>query len=715
MSSLVLVGVLALFALLVLRTAWICDDAFITFRTVDNFLHGHGLTWNPPARVQTYTHPLWLFLLIPVHALTGSALATAVVLGALVSLLAALVLVRGFDGQKPNLTAPKMRKSPGESWIRASASTTLVPALLVLIFSKVFIDYSTSGLENPLTHLLLALFCVAFWRGALDLRWTMRRFATLAFLAGLLALNRLDTLLLVLPALALAFWQTRPRGRALGWLALGFAPFLLWELFSLAYYGFLFPNTAYAKLSTGIPAGELAAQGLRYFRHTLRFDPLTLIVMLTGIALPFLRGVAAKAARIPHRDGTVEADERQADHHRTDGHRADDHRAIDRTAIAISAGILLYLLYILRIGGDFMGGRFFTAPLFASVALGVAALTLTRKRALVIASAIVILGVAPRLGLSQALFGSGKPSAAAVAGAGDEAARFIDRDGIADERAYYALPGRALFPASRHTAATRAFGREQGEALRARGAGLVLEGAIGELGYYAGPRLTVLDYYGLTDPLLARMPALRFDPFGAVRKPEASNWRVGHFLRAIPEGYLQSLMTGEDHIRDRDIGQWSSRLDLITRGPLGSGERLREILRLNFSGQRPGFDRTRYLEPRRVSLADLAPTPPSEGTARGGRAVRFSFNGLQVALPDARRAERMTVELDPHAEYTLVYYRGASILAAQPLAPRVRDARGMVLADIETPPAAAQTGFDRLGFFPRGGDGFATVGSIQLP
>ncbi|MBP6874514.1 MAG: hypothetical protein KBD56_00430 [Candidatus Eisenbacteria bacterium] len=704
MSSLVLVGLLALYALLVLRTAWICDDAFITFRTVDNFLHGHGLTWNPPARVQTFTHPLWLFLLTPVHALTGSALATAVVLGALVSLLAVLVLVRALPGQKPNLTAPKMRKSPGQSWIYANASITLVPALLVLIFSKAFIDYSTSGLENPLTQLLLALFYVAFWRGALDFRWTMRRFATLAFLAGLLALNRMDTLLLVLPALALAFWQTRPRARALGWLALGFAPFLLWELFSLAYYGFLFPNTAYAKLSTGIPAGELAAQGLRYFRHTLRFDPLTPIVMLAGVALPFLRGVAARAARIPHRDGTVEADE----------HRADDHHAIDRTAVAVSAGILLYLLYILFIGGDFMGGRFFTAPLFASVALGVATLTLTRKRALVIASAIVILGVAPHLGLPQALFGTGRPSAA-VAAAGDEAARFIDRDGIADERGYYALPGRALFPAPPDAAGTRAFGREQGEALRSRGAGLVLEGAIGELGYYAGPRLTVLDYYGLTDPLLARMPTLRFDPFGAVRKPEASNWRVGHFLRAIPEGYLQSLMTGEDHIRDREIAQWSSRLDLITRGPLGSGERLREILRLNFGGQRPMFDRTQYVEPKRVSLAELAPAPPSEGSARGGRAVRFSFNGLQVVLPDARRAERMTIELDPHTEYTVVYYRGASILAAHPLAPRVRDARGMVLADIETPPAAAQTGFDRLGFFPRGGDGFATVGSIQLP
>ncbi|EMO03780.1 hypothetical protein LEP1GSC116_0769, partial [Leptospira interrogans serovar Icterohaemorrhagiae str. Verdun HP] len=43
------------------------DDSFITFRVVDNFLNGYGLRWNPLERVQVYTHPLWLFLLIPIQ------------------------------------------------------------------------------------------------------------------------------------------------------------------------------------------------------------------------------------------------------------------------------------------------------------------------------------------------------------------------------------------------------------------------------------------------------------------------------------------------------------------------------------------------------------------------------------------------------------------------------------------------------------------------
>jgi hypothetical protein len=53
------VGLLGFF----IWTAWIVEDAFITLRTVDNFIHGYGLRWNIAERVQTYTHPLSMFAL----------------------------------------------------------------------------------------------------------------------------------------------------------------------------------------------------------------------------------------------------------------------------------------------------------------------------------------------------------------------------------------------------------------------------------------------------------------------------------------------------------------------------------------------------------------------------------------------------------------------------------------------------------------------------
>src|SRR5205814_6382583 len=63
-------GLFALLALALVRTAWLCDDAFINFRTIDNVLHGYGLRWNVAERVQSFTDPLWLFRVTALVGLT---------------------------------------------------------------------------------------------------------------------------------------------------------------------------------------------------------------------------------------------------------------------------------------------------------------------------------------------------------------------------------------------------------------------------------------------------------------------------------------------------------------------------------------------------------------------------------------------------------------------------------------------------------------------
>src|SRR4029077_17106949 len=68
--------------------------------------------------------------------------------------------------------------------------------------------------------------------------------------------------------------------RALGTIALATSPAWAWVLFSLVYYGFPFPNTAYAKLSPGIEHAVLVRQGLAYLRNALLTDPLTLVAMV---------------------------------------------------------------------------------------------------------------------------------------------------------------------------------------------------------------------------------------------------------------------------------------------------------------------------------------------------------------------------------------------------------------------------------------------------
>ena len=72
-STLVAGASLLVFTYVFLANSWIGDDAFITFRVVDNFVHGYGLTFNPDERVQAYTHPLWMLLLSAAYVATMQA------------------------------------------------------------------------------------------------------------------------------------------------------------------------------------------------------------------------------------------------------------------------------------------------------------------------------------------------------------------------------------------------------------------------------------------------------------------------------------------------------------------------------------------------------------------------------------------------------------------------------------------------------------------
>lgn len=207
---------------------------------------------------------------------------------------------------------------------RVAAVPAALFALSALLLSKSFVDFSTSGLENPLTHVLLALFVGYRLRRAH--RETPRAVFMLSALSAALMVNRPDAGLLILPALAVVTWRA---GLRRSWLpfAAGMVPLLAWEAFAVVYYGFPFPNTAYAKLKTGIPPPELVQQGVIYLLDSLSNDPLTLL--LIGAAL-----VAAAAAR---------------------------------SGGDLAAGTALYIAYVVWVGGDFMSGRLLAAPLLCSV------------------------------------------------------------------------------------------------------------------------------------------------------------------------------------------------------------------------------------------------------------------------------------------------------------------------------------------------------------
>jgi len=204
-TQLAIGAALAIFLLVLVRTAWVAEDAFINFRTIDNFLHGYGLRWNVAERVQTFTDPLWVLIVPEGSAVTGEFYDTTLVLSFAFTTAALLVYVRG-----------------------AGSGYAAAAGIVLLTTSKAFVDFSTSGLEGPLVHFLLASFLVVCWKRPAG----TRAVGELAFLAACCAVTRLDTLVLTAPVMVLAAGRAGLRAAARP-LLLGAVPLIAWEIFAV--------------------------------------------------------------------------------------------------------------------------------------------------------------------------------------------------------------------------------------------------------------------------------------------------------------------------------------------------------------------------------------------------------------------------------------------------------------------------------------------------
>jgi arabinofuranosyltransferase len=484
--GLMFVGVVVI----ILRTAWVSDDAYITFRTVENIVDGFGPRWNVTERVQAYTHPLWLGFLLAGRLLHAELYFIAIGLGVAMSA-GALALI---------------------AFRVAAAPWQAVAALAVLGSSRAFVDYATSGLENALSYLLVTLVIASAISPPAA---TAPRRAMPLVLASLVLVNRLDLLWLIGPIVCWQVWARRPV--KLLTLLVGVTPLAVWEVFSLVYYGFLVPNTAYAKTHVGIERGELVWQGIRYLQESWVHDPITLGVMGLSVLVALLR---------PHGQWR-----------------------------AVVAGQLGYMAYVVWIGGDFMSGRHLSVPLVAAVAhLAAAPVAFSAPARMLVVIAPVTAGlmaVSPNL-TSGPRFG--------------QRAAYVEFYGITDERQFY-YPRTGLLRINRAWQPPALAERETVRQMVAAGQTVATRDAVGMFGYAAGASLHIVDWYALTDPLLARLPSTR-------------PWRVGHFRRGLPDGYIESLRSGDIRIRDPRLAEYYRALVVITRGPLFTRERWIAIARM---------------------------------------------------------------------------------------------------------------------------------------
>ncbi|MEU2725014.1 hypothetical protein [Streptomyces smyrnaeus] len=335
------------------RHRWTNDDALIYTRTVRQILAGNGPVYNVGERVETSTGTLWQWLLAAGSTVPGvdDPLRLAVALGLLLTVAGFLLALDG--------TRRMIR-------LRHPAGALLPAGVLVLLPLCATWDYATSGLETGLTFTYLG---GCWWllvraRAGLDRTATARAapdqatgdrtttdqaapdrtapggraLPAIAFALGLGPLVRPDLTLVSAVFLAALWLMWRPAPRTtLGWAGAALALPLAYELFRAGYYGVLVPLPAIAKEASGTQW----EYGWGYLVNTLH--PYALWVPLGLLAAFGLRELARRAR----------------------GWSAQPVRTADAALVAapVVTGALS-VLFVVKVGGDFMHGRMILPGLF---------------------------------------------------------------------------------------------------------------------------------------------------------------------------------------------------------------------------------------------------------------------------------------------------------------------------------------------------------------
>ena len=277
-----------------LHGGYAVDDAYIGFRFLDNWLNGEGLVFNPGERVEGYTHPLWLVVLAPLRLL-GMSVETAALV---VNIVCILIVAYGCYQCVRQLTL-------------TSASLALGVLILLAGYGS-FAFWLTAGME-PL--MMTALLC---WANTIVLRHG-RITVSAALIYSAAVLTRPDAALFVIAAFVFyfPFQFLRDKQKLLDYIYNGviFAlPLTFHLLWRWSYYGELLPNTYYAKMHPD--SGLMFRFGWAYLERFLWAGG-AVLVAVTAI------GLANKVLW-------------------------------SRFTFMLFAQVLLFCLYILKVGGDYM-------------------------------------------------------------------------------------------------------------------------------------------------------------------------------------------------------------------------------------------------------------------------------------------------------------------------------------------------------------------------
>mgnify|MGYP005833862133 CR=1 FL=1 len=304
-----LIGIILTFLVLL---AWmhrfIQDDAFISFRYAYNLAEGKGLVWNEGERVEGYTNFLWTLLISSGIYLKIDPVTFSTLLGLF------FFAISLFFTFKLGMV---IFESP-------------LPSLVTMILvgtNYTFLSFATGGLETQMQTALFTIGCYNCLEGIKIHEWSVKRLLSLSIIMGLSLLTRLDSLIMCAVLLLITVYHINRDTIALkekiSKHLILFIPFILlitpWIFWKLSYYGNLLPNTYYIKVA-GITSLERGIKYVYLFFKTYLLIPFWFLFFFA------IRQLFNKNSMHLH--------------------------------VLISI-IILWLFYIIKIGGDFMEFRFF--------------------------------------------------------------------------------------------------------------------------------------------------------------------------------------------------------------------------------------------------------------------------------------------------------------------------------------------------------------------
>lgn len=482
----------------VILNAWMGDDAFFTWTTIDNFINGYGLRFNLDERVQAYTHPLWMIVNIIPYLLIQDIFISSTILSIIFSI-SAIYLISN-----------KYKKN----------TLILLFIFVSLIYSKTFVQFTACGLENPLSFFLLALVSQTFFQ----IEKHNSVYLKFILLTSLLFLTRMDAILILFPALVYLILKDRIDLNKIKLILIGFSPVYCWFLFSLLYYGFLFPNTKYAKLNTGLNLNYYLSHGIKYLNNFILNDTFSFFSLIHVIII----GTTSFAIYLKRKNS--------------------DHLKI----FLLTLGVICYSLYVIRIGGDFMFGRFWSLPFFVSIIILSKFYSNFSKKKLLFAALIFI----PLFLLKIQIHWQPHPNKAHT---------------IVNEQLYYwytnSLYSRIMYGKSTSDFISSQIGTMQKEK-KVKYVSFSRNPA--SHSFYCGINCISIDTHALSDPFLARMPTASENP------------RIGHFERHVPIGYFEFRKYGTTKIIHPELTKYLKALSIIIREPIFSLERFKVIINFNF-------------------------------------------------------------------------------------------------------------------------------------